>query len=81
MSKKDREEIFKRQFKGISAHRTAQVFNILNPGIDYRGCNKGYMLSAWSAGKGQLDDKYGGLTRFTEDDLVKAKEKASAWWK
>ena len=81
MSEQERVEIFKRQFKGMSAHRTAQVLNILNPCIDYRGCNKGYMLSAWSAGRGQLDDKYGGLTRFTESDLVKAKEKAATWWK
>ncbi|MGO3843483.1 MAG: hypothetical protein ACTJHY_12675 [Alcaligenes pakistanensis] len=76
---KERAEIFNRHLKGITAHRTAQVFSCLNPAIDYRGCSKSHMLKAWAVGS-DLDTKYGGFTHLTEDDLIRAKEQASAWW-
>jgi len=77
MNEQERTEIFKRHFKGISAHRTAQTLNLLNTGIDWRGSPKRDMLAAWIGAR----DKHSDLSKFTEDDLIKAKEKASSWWK
>lgn len=79
MSQQDRTEIFHRHLKGISAHRTAQIFSVLNPAIDFRGCPKRHMLAVWVSDD-SLAEKYGGFTHFTEQDLIDAKVRASLRW-